>query len=130
MNSFKLRQIEIKKIELLISKDLGDKDRLEQIQMKLERGLPLFSENRAYVDALILDNLSDGEINSIKEQVNSATLEESELDEQQLFHCVGCSNVTKSLDNGGMCTNCYLDYNIKISKFLTRPTGGRAFYGC
>ena len=128
MNPFKLRQIEIKKIELLLSKNLGKKDRLEQIQMKLARGLPLFSENRAYIDALILENLSDEEIDSIKNQVKSATLEKSEFDEQEMFHCVCCGNANKSLDNGGMCSNCYLDYNIKISKFITRPTGGRYFF--
>ena len=33
MNSFKLQQITIKKIELLIKKDIGDVKRLEQIQM-------------------------------------------------------------------------------------------------
>ena len=123
MNSFKLRQIVIKKIELLIDKNLGDKTRLEQIQLKLARGLPLFSENQAYIDALLLDNLSYEEIELIKKEVESATLEESDLDEQELFHCICCGNVQKSLGIGGMCERCYLDYNIKISKFVTKPTG-------
>ena len=127
MNSFKIRQITIQKIELLISKNIGDAKRLEQIQFKIACGLPLLSENQAYVDALILDNLSIDEIDSIKKQVESATLEESTLDEQELFHCICCGNAKKSLGNGGMCNNCYLDYNIKISKFVTKPTG-RGFF--
>lgn len=127
MDQFKIRQVTIKKIELLVSKKIGDKKRLEQIQFKLASGLPLFSENQAYVDALILDNLSDEEVNSIKKDVKSAVLEESELDEQELFHCICCGNAKKSLSNGGMCNNCYLDYNIKISKFVTKPTG-RGFF--
>ena len=127
MNPFKIRQIEIKKIDLLISKNLGEKDRLEQIQMKLARGWPLFSENRAYIDALILENLSDEEVQTIQNQVKSAELEESEYDEQKTFHCICCGNVKNSLGHGGMCGNCYLDYNIKISKFITRPTGGSTF---
>lgn len=124
MNSFKLRQVDIKKIELLLSKNLGDQSRLEQIQMKLARGLPLFSENRAYVDALILENLSNEEIESIKKQVESAVLEKSEFDKQEMLYCVCCGNAKKSLDGGGMCTSCYLDYRIKISKFVTKPMGG------
>jgi len=95
--------------------------------MKVARGLPLFSENQAYIDALILDNLTDKEIQSIKKDVESAVLEKSEFDEQRLFHCICCGNAKKSLDGGGMCTSCYLDYNIKISRFITKPTG-RAFF--
>ena len=127
MNSFKFRQIDIKKIDLLLSKNLGDKERLEQIQMKLARGLPLLSENRAYVDALILENLSNEEITSITNQVKSASLEKSEFDEIQMLHCVCGGNSKKSLNSGGMCTDCYLDYNVKISKFITKPTG-RLFF--
>lgn len=127
MNSFKLRQITIKKIELLIEKNIGDFNRLEEIQMKIARGLPMFSENQAYVNALILDNLSDEELQLIKKDVQSASLEESSFDEQKLFHCICCGNAKKSLNNGGMCTRCYLDYNIKISKFITKPTG-RVFF--
>lgn len=123
MNPFKIRQIDIKKINLLLSKNIGDKKRLEQIQMKIARGLPLFSDNRVYVDALVLENLSNEEIESIKTQVRLATLEKSKSDDQEMFHCICCGNTKKSLDNGGMCTNCYLDYNIKISKFVTKPTG-------
>ena len=74
MDSFKLRQIVIKKIELLIDKNPGDKTRLEQIQLKLAQGLPLFSENQTYIDALLLDNLSDEEIKMIKRDVKSPTL--------------------------------------------------------
>jgi len=124
MDSFKLQQIIIKKIELLIDKNLGDKTRLEQIQLKLAQGLPLFSENQAYIDALLLDNLSDEEIKVIKRDVESATLKEYHLDEQKLFHCICCGNVQKSFGSGGMCSGCYLDYNIKISKFVTKPIRG------
>lgn len=127
MNQFKMRQITIKKIELLISKNIGDAKRLEQIQFKLARGLPLLSENQAYIDALILDNLSYEEIDSIKKDIESATLEESNFDEQELFYCICCGNAKKSLGVGGMCNNCYLDYNIKISKFITKPTGREFF---
>jgi len=124
MKSFKLQRITIKKIDLLISRNIGDRQRLEQIQMKVARGLPMLSENQAYIDALILDNLSEDEIQSIKKDVESAVLEKSEFDEQRLFHCICCGNAKKSLDGGGMCTSCYLDYNIKISRFITKPTGG------
>ena len=127
MDTLKLQQVEIKKINLLLSKNLGDKKRLEQIQMKLARGLPLFSDNRAYVDALVLENLSNDDIESIKTQVQSAIFEKSESDYQEMFHCMCCGNAKKSLDNGGMCTNCYLDYNIKIAKFITKPTGRMMF---
>lgn len=127
MNSFKLRKVEIKKIELLISKNIGDKQRLEQIQMKLARGLPLFSENYAYVDALILENLSTNEINTIKKQVKSMILEKSEFDEQNTFQCICCGNSKKSLDSGGMCTECYYDYRMKISRFVTKPMGNLGF---
>ena len=127
MNSFKLQQITIKKIELLIKKNIGDVKRLEQIQMKIARGLPMFSENQAYIDALIIDNLSNEEIQSIKKDVESAILEKSEFDEHKMFHCICCGNSKKSLDGGGMWTSCYLDYNIKISRFITKPTG-RVFF--
>ena len=124
MNQFKLRKVTIDKIELLISQKIGDTQRLEQIQMKLARGLPLFSENQAYVDALILENLSETEIQKIKEDVNSAVLEKSDYDKQKTFHCICCDNANTTLGNGGMCNRCYLDYNIKISKFVTKPSGG------
>ena len=127
MNPFKLQRITIKKIELLISKNIGDAKRLEQIQMKIARGLPLFSENQAYIDALILDNLSVDEIESIKKDIESATLEKSNYDEQEMLHCICCGNAKTSLNSGGMCTECYYDYRIKISKFITKPTGNLGF---
>ncbi len=83
--------------------------------MKLVRGLPLFSENRAYIDDLIPENLSDEEIENIRNQVKSANLETTEFDDQKGLHCICCGNAKKSLDRGGMCANCYHDYNIKIS---------------
>ena len=54
-----LRRIFIKKIDLLISKNIEDRDRLDAIQMKAARALPLFIENEAYVDSLVLDYLSE-----------------------------------------------------------------------
>ncbi|WP_428325445.1 hypothetical protein [Nitrosopumilus sp.] len=127
MNNFKFRQIEIKNIDLLISKNIGDKERLESIQMKLARGLHLFSENRAYVDALILENLSNDEIEEIKNQVKSVTLEKSEFNEQSMTRCICCGNPKKSLDSGGMCTECYYEYRMKISRFITKPMGNMGF---
>ena len=91
--------------------------------MKIARGLPLFSENQAYVDGLILNNLSSEEIPSIV-KVESAKLEKSDLVEHQIFHCIYCGNITKNPNNRGMCDSFYLDYNIKISKFVTKPIGG------
>ena len=108
---------------MLISKNIGYRHRLELIQMKSSHALPLLIENGAYVDSLILDYLSDDEIESIKKEVEFAQLEKSNFDSQEMFYCICCGNVQKSLDNGDMCTNCYHDYNIKISKFITRPTG-------
>ena len=118
-----MKKIEIQKIDLLLSKKIGDKQRLEQIQLKLARGLPLFSENHAYVDALILENLSDEEIESIIKQIKSETLKKSEIDVKEMLHCICCGNAKESLDSGGMCTECFLDYRLKISKFITKPTG-------
>ena len=127
MDTVALRRIFIKKIDLLISKNIGDKSRLESIQMKAAQALPLLVENEAYVDSLILDYLSDFEIESIKNEVKTAQLQKSNYDSKEMLHCICCGNIKKSLDNGGMCTNCYLDYNIKISKFITKPTG-RSFF--
>ena len=93
-------------------------------------GLPLFFENQAYVDALILENLSNEEINSIRNNIESVTLEKSDYDEQKMLHCMCCGNAQKSLGSGVMYANCYLDYNIKISKFITRPMGGGSFFNC
>ena len=83
----------------------------------------MFSENQAYVDALILENLSENEIDLIRKEIESATLEKSDYDEQQMLHCICCGNAKKSLDSGGMCTECYYDYRMKISRFVTKPTG-------
>ena len=82
MNDHKLRQITIKKAQILIDKKIGDKDRLEQIQMKVARGLPMLADNQAYLNSLILDNLSTEEIESIIKEVKSAELEKSDLTDQ------------------------------------------------
>ncbi len=124
MNSYKLRQIAIKKAQLLIDKEIGDKLRLEQIQMKIARGLPLFTENQVYLDALILENISEEEVGKINLQIDEAKLEKSEISQDYTFHCICCGNVTKRVDGGGMCANCFLDYNEKIYRFLSSVTGG------
>lgn len=126
MSDHKVRQVTIKKCRLLIEREIGDEERLEQMQMKVARGLPLLVSNQAYLDGLLLENLTEEEIESIK-KVESAVLEKSDMVEQGIFHCICCGNAKKHLDQGGMCSSCYLDYNIKISKFITRPTGGATF---
>ena len=128
MNDQQLRRIQIKKAQTLIDRGIGDKERLEQIQMKIARGLPMFSENKAYLDSLILENLSEEEIKSIIEEVQSNKLEKTELKEKESFHCVCCGQLSINHDGRGMCGSCYLDYNVKISKFITRPMGGGPFF--
>ena len=123
MNPHIIRRITIKKIQLLIDKKIGDINRLEQIQMKLARGLPLLTENQAYLDVLVTKNISNEEIQKIIQKIESTPLEKSELHECNVFHCICCGNATRKTDGQGMCINCYLDYNIKISKFITKPTG-------
>ena len=68
MSDHKVRQVTIKKCKLLIDKKIGDKERLEQMQMKVARGLPLLVTNQAYLDGLVLKNLSEDEIQSIKKK--------------------------------------------------------------
>lgn len=128
MNDQQLRRIQIKKAQTLIDRGIGDKERLEQIQMKIARGLPMFSENKIYLDSLILKNLSEEEIKSIIEEVQSNKLEKTELKEKESFHCVCCGQLSNNHDGRGMCGSCYLDYNVKISKFISRPTGGGPFF--
>ena len=122
-----IRRITIKKAQFLIDKKIGDGKRLEQIQLKLSRGLPLLVDNQIYLEKLIHENLTEKEIKSIMREVESKKLKKSKLSEMNTFHCVCCGNVTSKLDGDGMCTNCYLDYNIKISRFITKPTGRGPF---
>ncbi|MGD2106564.1 MAG: hypothetical protein PVH93_03060 [Nitrosopumilaceae archaeon] len=122
-----IRRIIIKKAQILIDKKIGNNSRLEQIQLKLAQGLPLLVDNQIYLEKLIHENLTDKEIQSIIQEVDSTKLKKSELSEMSTFHCVCCGNVTSKLDGDGMCTNCYLDYNIKISRFITKPTGRGIF---
>lgn len=123
MLSQKLSRINVKKAQLLIDKQIGDKNRLEQIQLKLGRGLPLLSENQAYLNALILENLSTEEINAIVKEVEEAKLENFNLVEKNHLHCICCGMTKPKLDGGGICDECFYDYRIKISKFLTKPVG-------
>ncbi len=129
MNEHKLRQITIKKAQILMDRDIGDAARLEQMQMKVARGLPMLVDNQEYLDGLVLENMTDEEIQAIVKDVESAKLEKSEIVEREMFHCICCGNIAKSLDGGGMCTYCYLQYNMKISQFLTKPTGGGIPFG-
>ena len=124
MNLRKLRQIQIKKAQMLIDKKIGDKQRLEKIQLKVARGLPMFAENQAYLNALVLENLSEEEIQLINKEVETAKLEKLDIMQQNQLRCVCCGNVAKRLDGGGMCTNCFRDYALKISKFFNGPTPG------
>ena len=128
MNDSQLRRIQIKKAQALIDRKIGNIQRLEQIQMKIARGLPMLSENKIYLDSLILENLSEEEIQSIIQEVQSTELEKTEITEKTEFHCVCCGKMSNKHDGAGMCGSCYLDYNIKISKFVTRPMGGRPFF--
>ena len=77
MSDHKVRQVTIKKCKLLIEREIGDKERLEQMQMKVARGLPLLVSNQAYLDGLVLENLTEEEIESIKKEIESAVLENS-----------------------------------------------------
>lgn len=122
-----IRRIAIKKVQTLIDRKIGDKKRLEKIQMNLARGLPLLIDNQVYLEKLIDENLTDKEIHSIIQEVESTKLKKSKLSEMRTFHCVCCGNITSKLDGDGMCSNCYLDYNIKISRFITKPTGAGPF---
>ena len=56
----------IKKCKLLIERKIGDNERLGQMQMKVARGLPLLVSNQAYLDGLVLENLTEEEIESMK----------------------------------------------------------------
>ena len=77
MNDQQLRRIQIKKTQVLIDKKIGDVSRLEQIQMKIARRLPMFSENKVYLDSLILENLTEDEIKSIIQEVQSTEKQQS-----------------------------------------------------
>ena len=122
-----IRRITIKKSQILIDKKIGERSRLEQIQLKLARGLPLLVDNQIYLEKLIHEHLTDKEIQSIVQEVKNTKLKNSKLSDKDTFHCVCCGNITSKLDGDGMCTNCYLDYNTKISRFITKPTGGGLF---
>ena len=122
-----IRRITIKKAQFLIDKKIGDGKRLEQIQFKLAQGLPLLVDNQIYLEKLIHENLNEKEIQSIVQEIESTKLQKSNLSERSTFHCVCCGNITSKLDGDGMCRSCYLDYNIKISKFITKPTGKGLF---
>ena len=128
MNDHQLRRIQIKKAQVLIDRKIVDAKRLEQIQMKVARGLPMFSENKVYLDSLILENLTEDEIKLIIQDVQSTELEKTELKKKELFYCVCCRQISSNHDGARMCGRCYLDYNAKISKFITRPMGGGPFF--
>ncbi len=119
-----IRRIWIKKAQILIDRKIGDMKRLEEIQMKIARGLPILSENKAYLDYLVLQNLSEEDVADIVNEINSNKLEKTEIKESDIRHCVCCGNISHNLDNAGMCFNCYEDYRVKIAKFLTAPMSG------
>ena len=120
----KIRRVLIKKTQILIDRKIGDIKRLEGIQMKIARGLPMLSKNKAYLDSLILQNLSEDEVSIIVKEIELNKLEKTEIKESSSRHCVCCGNMSHNLDGAGMCINCYEDYRIKIAKFLTAPMSG------
>ena len=107
-----------------MDKEIGDKKRLEAMQMKVARGLPMLSENKAYLDALILESFSEEEVEKIVEEIDENKLEKTEIKESELQNCICCGNTSFKLDGAGMCINCYDDYRIKVAKFLTAPMSG------
>ena len=121
-----IRRILLKKIQLLIDRKIGDQKRLEDMQMKIARGLPMFSENKAYLDSLILKNFSEDEVEVIVREIDENKLEKTEIKESELRNCICCGNISFKLDGAGMCIDCYDDYRIKIAKFLTAPMSGGA----
>lgn len=121
-----IRRILLKKMQILIDKEIGDKKRLEDMQMKVARGLPMLSENKAYLDSLILKNFSEEDVEKIVNEINENKLEKTEIKESELRNCICCGNISFNLDGAGMCINCYDDYRIKIAKFLTAPMSGGA----
>ena len=119
-----IRRILLKKMQILIDRKIGDLKRLEDMQMKVARGLPMLSDNKAYLDALILKNFSEEEVDAIVKEIDENKLEKTEIKESELRNCICCGNISFKLDGAGMCIDCYDDYRIKIAKFLTAPMSG------
>ena len=119
-----IRRILLKKMQVLIDKEIGDQKRLEGMQMKVARGLPMLSENKAYLDSLIQKNFSEEEVDAIVKEIEENKLEKTEIIQSELRNCICCGNISFKLDGAGMCIDCYDDYKIKIAKFLTAPMSG------
>lgn len=119
-----IRRILLKKMQILIDKEIGDQKRLEGMQMKVARGLPMLSENKAYLDSLIQKNFSEEEVDAIVKEIEENKLEKTEIIQSELRNCICCGNISFKLDGAGMCIDCYDDYKIKIAKFLTAPMSG------
>ena len=119
-----IRRILLKKMQALIDKKIGDKKRLEDMQMKVARGLPMLSENKAYLDALIMKNFSEEDVRGIVKEIEEDKLEKTEISQSELRNCICCGNISFKLDGAGMCVDCYDDYRVKIARFLTAPMGG------
>ena len=119
-----IRRILLKKMQVLIDKKIGDKKRLEDMQMKVARGLPMLSENKAYLDALIMKNFSEEDVRGIVKEIEEDKLEKTEISQSELRNCICCGNISFKLDGAGMCVDCYDDYRVKIARFLTAPMGG------
>ena len=119
-----IRRILLKKMQVLIDKKIGDKKRLEDMQMKVARGLPMLSENKAYLDALIMKNFSEEDVRGIVKEIEEGKLEKTEISQSELRNCICCGNISFKLDGAGMCVDCYDDYRVKIARFLTAPMGG------
>ena len=119
-----IRRILLKKMQILIDKEIGDQKRLEGMQMKVARGLPMLSENKAFLDSLIQKNFSEEEVDAIVKEIEENKLEKIEIIQSELRNCICCGNISFKLDGAGMCIDCYDDYKIKIAKFLTAPMSG------
>lgn len=96
--------------------------------MKLTRGLPLLAENQVYLNGLILENFSTEEVDAIVKEVESISLEKSEFSQENFLYCICCGKAKRKLDGGGMCNECFRDYRLKLSKFLTKPIGNMPFF--
>lgn len=116
----KKRRLRIKKIQLLIERKIGDRNRLETMQMTLGRGLPLFKSEERYLNELISKHITSEEIELLRKELDVNLLKKyNNSNIQHHKHCMRCENIVQDTNSDGMCTVCYYEYNMKISKFVT-----------
>ena len=122
----KQRQLGIKKAQFLIDKEIGDIERLKKIQLKLARGLPMFTKNEVYLDELVLQHMTPEEIEDLICQVEEIKLEESKLKkEQTTYHCISCGNPMLDKSPTYQCHACQELFMVKMLKFM----GGNRGFG-